>query len=168
MPNLYVYYSFSGRTQRLILELAKQDPSAVVVRLEPVEPLVPPISTLRLLWWILKARRGWRVPIKPVEIPTQAFDDLIIGSPTWSGLPAGPVRSFLDHDLPTIRFRQASYVIACRRSWEENARYLEERIGQPMTGQVVPYEGGTIRSYLETWRHACRRPFDRNRETGSL
>jgi hypothetical protein len=168
VPDLYVYYSFSGRTQHLILDLAKRDPSAVVLQLEPVEPLIPPISTLRLLWWILKARRGWDVPIKPVKIPAQEFDGLVIGSPTWSGLPAGPVRSFLDRDLPGIRFRRASYIISCRRSWEGTVRYLEERIGQPMTGRVVPYEGSTIRSYLETWRHACRRPFDRNRETGSL
>lgn len=168
MSNLYVYYSFSGRTQRLISEIAQRDPLAVVVRLETVEPLQPPVSTLRLLWWILKARRGWYVPIKPIEVPDKEFEWLIVGSPTWSGLPAGPVLSFLERDLHGIRFRQARYVISCRRSWEENARYLEKRIGQPMTGQVVPYEGSLVRSYVETWRDLCRRRFDEDQETGFL
>lgn len=152
----------------MIREIAQGDPPAVVVRLETVEPLQPPISAIRLLWWILKAKRGWYVPIKPLEVPDREFEWLTIGSPTWSGMPAGPVLSFLERDLPGIRFRQARYVISCRRSWEENARYLETRVGRPMTGRVLPYEGSLIRSYVETWRDVCRRGFDEDKETGFL
>lgn len=159
MSNLYVYYSFSGRTQRLIHEMARQDPMALVVPLKTVEPRRPPISTLRLLRWIIKARGEWRIPIQPIDIPDQEFDWLVIGSPTWSGKPAGPVLSFLDRYLSEIRFKQARYVISCRRSWQENALYLQERIGQPMTGEVVPYQGSPIQSYLQVWRDLCRRSF---------
>ena len=159
MAGLCVYYSLTGRTRALVEDLHRNDPELLVVRLETIEDLRPPISTVKLLWLnVLALFVGRRIPIKQVVIPDMVYDYLLIAAPTWGSKPAGPILSFLDRDLGRIRFRQARYMISCRGFWRGNSRYLERKIGRRMTGCVVPYGGSLPGSIVEVWRDICRRP----------
>lgn len=121
---LLVYYSLSGQTngllQRLAVGLRKKGVDVVVERLAPVTPLRFPLgSILATLRMMILTFGRMRVPIKePSPACFAGYDLIILGGPTWSYHPSGPVLALLDqygHRL--FKDQKVVPLISCRGYW---------------------------------------------------
>ena len=121
---LVIYYSFSGQTVSLLNRfsagLGEQGVQVVTEKLRPKKHLRFPIgtvfSTIRMM---LTTFVRQRVEIHELsEECRQDFDLIILGGPTWSYNPSGPVLSLIDRDGPSL-FGNCRVIplISCRGYW---------------------------------------------------
>lgn len=87
---LVVYFSRSGNTELMALEIAKSY-AADVVRLEAEH------YRLGLMGWInaMTDARGEQAAITPEKVDLSAYDRIFVGSPIWLYSPAPPVWQFV-------------------------------------------------------------------------
>ncbi|MEW6427863.1 MAG: hypothetical protein AB1568_07495 [Thermodesulfobacteriota bacterium] len=121
---LVIYYSLSGQTrgvlQRFIAGLQQGGALVTEARLTPLEPLRFPLgsipATLRMMVVTLFRRR---FPIEPAEEAWfEPHDLIVLGGPTWSYHPSGPVLDLLDrYGNRLFRGRTVLPLISCRGYW---------------------------------------------------
>lgn len=114
---LCIYYSRTGRTEKLMSDIAAAL-DGELVRLEDA------VQRQGLLGWLTCARQAMARRLPPVkEIvtnrPLGSYDLVIIGTPVWAGRCSAPVRSFLmqyGEKLPHV-----AYVLtrSCDLKYEE-------------------------------------------------
>lgn len=139
---LIVYYSFSSQTNRLVQQLAVGlEESGVLVRLERLEPAVkmdlPFTSSWSMFKTMVSSYFRSRTPVLPPSYPEDVDWDLIIlGGPTWSFFPSGPILYYLDAFAgDVVRRRNVIPLISCRTYWRMHFNCLKEMIGE-YGGQV--------------------------------
>ncbi len=140
---LVVFYSFSAQTGSLLRHLTdglkKQGIQVVNEKLRPVMPLRFPIgkvgATFRMML-ITCFRR--RFAIKELSAACrQPYDLILLGGPTWSYNPSGPVLALLDRDGPGLFAGQAVIpIISCRGYWRLHWYGLRRKLKQ--CGAVIP------------------------------
>jgi len=131
---LFVYYSYSGQTRKLVHAFAdgfsQEGGEVVFVRLHPLKKITFPFpSLLSALWMML--RTCFRVRDKVTEHSGLAehFDAVLIGGPTWSYNPSGPVLAWLDQKgRKVLSGRKALPIISCRSYWKFHHRELKRAI----------------------------------------
>ncbi len=100
---LVIFYSRSGTTRRVALDLA----AALGGR---VEEIVEHRSRDGLLgYWrsVVEARRKLSADIKPAKNDPKSFDLVVIGTPVWAWSVSSPVRAYLTANkdrLPAVAF----------------------------------------------------------------
>lgn len=124
---LIIYYSFSAQTaglvKRLTSGLEEQGVQVTVERLVTHDNLRFPIgtvlSTIKMMVITLFRRR---ITINELsDVCRQEYDLVILGGPTWSYNPSGPVLSLLDRDGRTVfRDRTVLPLISCRGYWRQH------------------------------------------------
>ncbi len=121
---LILFYSFSGQTlsliSRLALGLREQGVEVVMEKLRPVTPLRFPIGTVpATIKKMIVTLFRQRVEIQPLS-PAVAdeYDLVIVGGPTWSYNPSGPILAMLDRDGRRILAGKTVLpLISCRGYW---------------------------------------------------
>ncbi len=120
---LCVYYSFSGQTTKLVRAFAEGfvhgGGEAVIVRLHPVEKIHFPFQSIFSAFWMM-FRTLFRIRDKVSERAGDAegFDAVLIGGPTWSFNPSGPVLSWLDEEgREVLANKRVVPLISCRGYW---------------------------------------------------
>jgi len=140
---LILSYSFSGQTSCLLRQLqtslAQEGHLVVKERITPCEPLkFPTDSFASCLKMMITTFLRLRVPIQPLP-PTcrEPYDLVILGGPTWSYNPSGPILSLLDRDGQTL-FRNQTVlpVISCRGYWRLHYHGLSRMLRR--CGATVP------------------------------
>lgn len=154
---LIVYYSFSSQTQllvqRLVSGLKEYDIEVTVKLLQPVDQIPFPFSSFfQMVKVMVFSFFRHRVAVNPVSTELQKDWDLIIlGGPTWSYNPSGPVLSFLDGPGAAIcRNQTVLPLISCRSYWRTHfwgLRHILKRLGARVKSPLV-YE----HSAGEPWR----------------
>jgi flavodoxin len=89
---LVVYYSRSGHTRTIALELAARCHADVVEIRDPTTKRGGPFGYLRC------GREALRKQLPPIEPPTldaASYDLVILGTPVWASHMASPMRSYL-------------------------------------------------------------------------
>lgn len=118
MPyTLCVYYSRTGRTEKLMTEIAQ------ALQCEAVK-LSDGVDRSGVRGWLRSGMQAMARKLPPVEevkplLPLSAYELVIIGTPVWAGRCSAPVRSFLRQYGEQLR--RVAYVIT-RAS---NVRYEE-------------------------------------------
>lgn len=121
---LILSYSFSGQTSGLLRQihtaLVQEGHLVVKERITPCEPLkFPTASVPACLKMMITTFLRQRVPIQPLP-PTcfAPFDLILLGGPTWSYNPSGPILALLDRDGAALfQGRTVLPVISCRGYW---------------------------------------------------
>lgn len=120
---LCVYYSFSGQTTKLVRAFAEGfaqgGGEAVIVRLHPVKKIHFPFHSVFSAFWMM-FRTLFRIRDKVVERagPADSFDAVVVGGPTWSFNPSGPVLSWLDEEgQAVLAGKTVLPLISCRGYW---------------------------------------------------
>ncbi len=144
---LVIFYSFSGQTrgvvQRLMTGLEETGMEVVLDRIVPRQPLRFPIgsipATIRMM---LVTFFRQRVEIEPPPaIWYDEWDCIILGGPTWSYNPSGPVLSLLDTCGERLfAGRTVVPLISCRGYWRMHwwgLRRLLERRGASVPNCMV-------------------------------
>lgn len=92
MKILIVYYSQTGKTERVVRELVdafkSQGAEVNEIRLEPVEEKDYNTN-------IREAREGVEAEIRPTLTDVSDYDLVCVGTPVWSSAPAPPINGFL-------------------------------------------------------------------------
>lgn len=91
MKALIAYYSLTGNTEQVAQGLAKlmEEQHEVVVR--RVES-----SRGFSYFHVLLALIGGTIPIRPLDVDTDSFNLIILGSPIWAGSPVPAINTFID------------------------------------------------------------------------
>ncbi len=129
-----IYYSYSCQTAHLIksietgLSLEGIDP--FVQKIRPKKKIYFPFSgileTLSMMW---KTFIRKRMSIEQVDVwEISSADFVILGGPTWSYNPSGPVLYFLDKYGELLKGKKVLPVISCRRYWRHHYNYLKKRL----------------------------------------
>jgi len=153
---LCVYYSFSGQTQKLVRAFAdgfsQGGSEVVIVRLHPLKKFSFPFPSLFSALWMM-FRTCFRVRDKVAEdaAPAEHFDAVLIGGPTWSYSPSGPVLAWLDREgRNVLSGRKILPIISCRGYWKFHHRKLRKMIvavgGKPLKPLIFTHPVG------EPWR----------------
>lgn len=101
MKRLVVYYSLSGNTEAAARKLAEQL-GADLLKLETVRPM--PKSFAAQLFAGGAQVLFHRVPeLKPLGRDAAAYDELILGTPIWSGKAVPAVNAFLRDERAAAR-----------------------------------------------------------------
>ena len=105
---LCVYYSRTGKTEKLMHEIARELGECEVVKLEDG------INRSGLFGWLRSgmdamARKIPAVAKPETKLPLSEYDLVIIGTPVWAGRCSSPVRSFLLQFGEELK--EAAYVI---------------------------------------------------------
>ena len=144
---LILYYSLSGQTTKLLNRLQsglKKGGAEVVV--EKIVPRAPwrfpfgtiPVTVFRMVTTFLRQRLPI-LPLAPVNF--QPYDLIILGGPTWSYNPSGPVLALLDRDGPRLfKGKRVLPFISCRGYWRLHwwgLRRLLERCGALVDNVMV-------------------------------
>ena len=96
MKTLIVYYSLTGKTEKLVRFLLK------TVDAEQLKPRQTHDYSLpgAYLFGALRARRGLGAQLRPVDLDISEFDRIILAGPVWAGAPAPALNGFLrSYDL---------------------------------------------------------------------
>lgn len=139
---LCVYYSFSGQTKKLVQAISEgfsqEGGEVVILRLHPLKKIAFPFPTLFSTLWMM-FRTCFRVRDKVLEHapPAEDFDAVLIGGPTWSYSPSGPVLAWLDSEgRKVLSGRKTLPLISCRGYWKLHHRELRRAIlavgGKPL------------------------------------
>lgn len=121
---LILSYSFSGQTSCLLRQmqtaLTQEGHLVTKERLAPCEPLkFPTGSFASCLKMMVTTFVRLRVPIHPLSPACrEQFDLVLLGGPTWSYNPSGPILSLIDRDGASLFHNQTVLpVISCRGYW---------------------------------------------------
>ena len=88
-----VYYSMDGNTEQVAEKIQKAT-GAELVRLDTVTPYTGTDDEI-IAQGQDEVNRHYKPELKPLGIPLEDYDTLIIGTPTWWYTMASPVLSFL-------------------------------------------------------------------------
>lgn len=153
---LIVYYSFSSQTSRLIQQLSSGiEESGVSVYTERLEPAVkmdlPFRSTLSMVKTMVSSFSRMRVPVvQPTYPADMKWDLVILGGPTWSFFPSGPMLYYVDAFARlTVDGRRVVPLISCRTYWRMHYNCLKEMIEEC---------GGTV-SQPMVYKHSGTEPW---------
>lgn len=154
---LILSYSFSGQTSGLLrqMQVALEQEGHLVVkeRITPREPLkFPTASVLACLKMMITTFLRQRVPIQELQpVCREPFDLILLGGPTWSYNPSGPILSLLDRDGPTLFKGQTVLpVISCRGYWRLHSYGLSRMLKQ--CGASIPNRIIFSHPNTEPWR----------------
>lgn len=124
---LVIYYSFSGQTvslmNKLVSGLNEQGVNVITEKLRPVTRLRFPIGTVpSTIKMMLTTFFRQRVEIQPLPEDCRGdFDLIILGGPTWSYNPSGPILSLFDRDgAELFKGRTVMPLISCRGYWRQH------------------------------------------------
>jgi len=109
MKTLIVYYSVDGNTERAALAIAPLM-QATVVKLEPVKAY-PRFILARFPVCAVGAMSKRPRAIKPTGVAVADFDRILIGTPTWMGCMAPPVRQFILDN--SFKGKQLGFFTSC-------------------------------------------------------
>jgi hypothetical protein len=154
---LILSYSFSGQTSGLLrqMQAALEQEGHLVVkeRITPCEPLkFPTPSISACLKMMITTFFRQRVPIH--ELPPicwEPFDLILLGGPTWSYNPSGPILSLFDRDGATLFKGQTVLpVISCRGYWRLHSYGLTRLLKR--CGAIIPNRIVFSHPNSEPWR----------------
>jgi len=132
---LILYYSFSSQTRKLLNAMAEG------MREEGVEVIMEPLQTISRLRFPIGSYGGTvkamittffrqKIAIKPLS--EQCRDDwnlVVLGGPTWSFQPSGPILSLLQKETNGLFLNQNVLpVISCRAFWKSNYLVLKRKL----------------------------------------
>lgn len=142
-----IYFSLSGQSRGLInLFAAGLRSQGVQVVIEQVVarqrigfPFYSVVKTLKMMMLTFFRKR---IAIEPLSDRCfQPYDLIILGGPTWSYNPSGPVLDLLDrYGEQLFRNRQVTPLISCRgyyRMHEWGLRKMLQRCGAKLTDSIV-------------------------------
>jgi hypothetical protein len=143
---LCVFYSLSGQTTKLVRAFAdgfaEAGGTVTVLRLHPAKKIPFPFPTMLMTAWMM-FRTLFKVKDPVVESTPLSFDPdvVIVGGPTWSFNPSGPILAWLDHDGKwVLKGKPVIPLISCRSYWKLHWWELKKSIlalgGKP-EGPVV-------------------------------
>lgn len=139
---LIVYYSFSSQTVRLVQQLVVGlEETGVSVSLERLEPAVkmdlPFTSSWSMFKTMVTSYFRCRIPVlAPSYNENVEWDLVILGGPTWSFFPSGPMLYYLDAFAgDVVRKRNVVPLISCRTYWRMHYNCLKEMVGE-CDGQI--------------------------------
>ena len=93
MNRAVVYYSLSGNTKEAAKVVARKL-GAKIFEIDLVKPF--PKNTVRqMLVGGMQSTFGRRPKIKGVPDNIDYYDEIILGTPIWAGMPASPVNTFI-------------------------------------------------------------------------
>jgi len=158
---LVVFFSRSGTTRRLAEHIARATHA-------DVEEIREPRSRRGILGWLRSGYEGTyrrSAKILPLRRNPQDYDLVYVGSPTWNGSLASPVRGFLEHHadvlgsvalFATCAGRGATDVIAQMTEVLKHAplatlAMLERDVSHSPSVQV----GELVEATLEAWEGAA-------------
>lgn len=93
MKTLLVYYSADGGTAKAARALAAAL-GVEATKLEPAKPY-PRLRLLRYARCAIEGIFGQSRPYLPLGVDPADYDRIVVGTPTWMGRMAGPVRRFM-------------------------------------------------------------------------
>lgn len=153
---MIVYYTFSSQTFRLVQQLAAGlEESGVYVQLERLEPAVEMDLPFTSSWSMFKTMvSSYFRSRKPVLAPSypsgMEWDLVILGGPTWSFYPSGPMLYYLDaFARDVVKNRDVIPLISCRTYWRMHYNCLKEMVGEC---------GGRIQEPV-VFKHSGREPW---------
>ncbi len=129
-----IYYSYSCQTAQLIKSiekgLSRKGIDLFIQRIRPVKKIFFPFSgVLETLSMMLKTFLRKRMPIEQIDTwGISSADFIILGGPTWSYNPSGPILYFLDKYGELLKGKKVLPVISCRRYWRHHYYYLKKRL----------------------------------------
>jgi flavodoxin len=140
---LVVYYSLTGNTKE-VAEIIAVEMDAFL------EPIIDSVKRKGFFGYMRSGYEGMRrkrsVIKKPEKHPDQ-FDLVIVGSPTWVGGMASPVRSYLaNHPL-----KSAKLATFCTSGGPQNAKVLADMAA--LSGQTPVATLGLSQSDIESGAH---------------
>lgn len=144
---LIIYYSFTQQTRLLLKNfgagLEQEGFEVVFERLEPQNPYEFPFRTdIGLARAMVETFFRKRSPLYELnEKCYQAWDHVVVGGPTWSYYPSGPVLSFLDrYGNKVCGGGGVTVFISCRSYWRLHywsVRRALIKSGARVTNRVV-------------------------------
>lgn len=142
---LIIYYSFSSQTRNIVLALGEGlKESGIDVTVEQIQPRFPlkfPIGSYRKTFKaMITTFFKQRIPIHEVaEVCRNDWDLIILGGPTWSFQPSGPVLSLLDGEVNKLFNNQRVLpVISCRSFWKKHQKELKKMFGDNVKKLYAP------------------------------
>ena len=116
MSKAVVYYSLSGNTKEAAVEIARKL-GVKIFEIEPVKPL--PQNTVRqMIVGGMQSTFGRKPQIKGVPDNIDYYDEIILGTPIWAGMPAAPVTMEKQKDLFLSCFRKSiKYIVLIQGIW---------------------------------------------------
>ncbi|QQV77661.1 flavodoxin family protein [Sphingomonas aliaeris] len=180
MNCLLLYYSFTGEAKRAAeaavsacRSLGVTPTLCAIDFAEPGEAPHRPFDIAAAKFWADAAQQGKTFAMRydPPEAITGDYDLVFLFSNTWGGMPAVPVRSFMESDAAAILDGRAFGVIAvCRRLWEKNTAEVR-RLGEARGGRFVGQDGlihfgSQIGSLIQTVTYLFRTDSGRRRLFG--
>lgn len=156
---LIIYYSFSSQTHMLVNRFASGMTDAgievVIERLQPIVKLPFPFASITsLLWSMTTSFFRKRVAVAELaNTPDKNWDLVVLGGPTWSYNPSGPILYFLDHyGIEHFAGKDVLPIISCRAYWRINYSYLKKKLteGDARVREPLVFD----HSSTEPWRTA--------------
>lgn len=153
---LIVYYSHSSQTRKLLQAfaagLAENKTDIHWQRLKPLQKLQFPFgsipSTLAMMVTTFFRRR---YELEPLGLDIfKGRDIVILGGPTWSYNPSGPVLSFLDKYGSHLSGKKVIPVISCRGYWRTHYFQLRSMLSARKAEVLKPVV--FLHTGVEPWR----------------
>lgn len=105
---------------RLSMGLKEAGVEMVLEKIKTATPLYFPVSSIpRTVKMMITTFFRQRIPIRPISDRCMGeFDLIIVGGPTWSYNPSGPILSLLDrHGAQIFKGKEVVPLISCRGYW---------------------------------------------------
>lgn len=129
---LVVYFSRTGNTRRVALEIARQ----LGAEVEEIGSLD---RRSGLIGYVRSAFEGWSgraAAIRPPRLDPRAFDLVVIATPVWFASPASPTRAYLAAVAPALR--NVAVVLTLGGAGDLRALgQLEEIVGVPAAAKLI-------------------------------
>ena len=93
MSKAVIYYSLTGNTKEAAKEIARKL-GAKLFEIDLAKPL-PRKPAAKMLVGGMQSTFGRTPKIKGVPDNIDYYDEIILGTPIWAGLPAAPVNTFI-------------------------------------------------------------------------
>lgn len=93
MSKAVIYYSLSGNTKQAAKDIARKL-GAKLFEIDLVKPL-PKNTVKQMLVGGMQSTFGKTPKIKGVPDNIDYYDEIILGTPIWAGMPASPVNTFI-------------------------------------------------------------------------
>ena len=129
-----VYFSYSCQTAKLVKAikegLEENGVEVISQRIYPKEKLFFPFkNSIETLYMMFKTFFRVRMEIEDMDLDfLHDTDVVILGGPTWSYNPSGPILFFLDKYGHLLAEKQVIPLISCRKYWKHHYRYLRKRL----------------------------------------